>query len=87
MDYEKALGLLADEHNRYLWREADKGWAFAQGSNHRPGIGYFPTIREAVEAEVERLRLEAETSRRNAEAQKTRIKAFTEEANALASTL
>lgn len=87
MDYEKALVLLADKHNRYLWREADKGWAFALGNNHRPGIGFFPTIREAVEAEVEHLKDQAEEARRTAETQKTRIRDFTENAEALASTL
>lgn len=87
MDYEKALAILADEHNHYLWREAGKGWAFAHGNNHRPGIGFYPTIREAIEAEVEDLKAKAEEARNMAEAQKTRIRAFTEDAKALADTL
>lgn len=82
---EAALTLLADQHNRYLWRERSKGWGFAQGNSRASQI--YPTIREAVEAEVARLRSEAEGAKRASDAQKTRIRAFTEQADALEAAL
>jgi hypothetical protein len=59
-DLEAALTLLADEHHRYLYRQdgtgyrenGEKGWGFVS-STSTSTTDIYPTIREAIDAEIE----------------------------------